>query len=197
MKNLNGAVRVALVALVLVVAVAPVAHGHQPSAAGELLVSVTDPKVSWVFVGAFDEGDEVFQFDLDFDEGFAFPVEILVPHRSEWQDFRPRFAVVGKGLPAPTDEQRALLPRAVPAGMGVFVERNDRPDRVVLFEGVLRRMYWTSEAVALAVDAGETQIWVWSPDNTSGPFSIGLGVEEDFGPASGSELLENWSLYAY
>jgi hypothetical protein len=176
---------------------APFAHGHQPSAAGETLVTVADPKVSWVFVGAFDAGDEVFEFDLDFDEGFAFPVEVLVPHRGEWRDFRPRFAVVGPGLPLPTDEVRALLPHDVPDGMGVFLEKNDRADRVVLFEGVLRRMYWTSEAVALAVDAGETSIWVWSPDETAGPFSVGLGVEEDFGPASGSELLENWSLYAY
>jgi hypothetical protein len=174
-----------------------VARGHQPSAAGETLVTVPDPKVSWVFVGEFEDGDEVFQFDLDFDEGFALPVEVLVPHRNELKDFRPRFAVVGPGLPPPTDAQRALLPREVPDGMGVYLELNDRPERVVLFEGVLRRVYWTSEAVALAVDAGETQIWVWSPDNTSGPFSIGLGVEEDFGPASGSELLENWSLYAY
>jgi hypothetical protein len=176
---------------------ATLAHGHQPSAAGGTLVTVADPKVSWVFVGQFDEGDEVFEFDLDFDEGFAFPVEVLVPHRAEWKDFRPRFAVVGPGLPLPTDDQRALLPRDVPAGMGVFLEQNERADRVVLFEGVLRRMYWTSEAVALAVDAGETQIWVWSPDETAGPFSLGLGVEEDFGPNSGRELLENWSLYAY
>jgi hypothetical protein len=189
--------RATIRAFVVAFLVAPVARGHQPGAAGETLVTVPDPKVSWVFVGEFHDGDEVFQFDLDYDEGFAFPVEVLVPHRSEYRDFRPRFAVVGPGLPAPTDEQRSALPREVPDGMGVFVEMNDRPDRVVLFEGVLRRMYWTSEAVALAVDAGETQVWVWSPDETPGPFSLGLGVEEDFGPASGSELLQNWSLYAY
>jgi hypothetical protein len=194
MSALPRTVRVALVAGLLA---APFAQGHEPSAVGDTHVTVPDPKVSWVFVGEFDDGDEVFQFDLDFDEGFAFPVEVLVPHRSEWRQFRPRFAVVGPGLPVPTDEVRALLPRDVPDGMGVFLEDNDRPDRVVLFEGVLRRLYWTSEAVALAVDAGETQIWVWSPDKSPGPFSLGLGVEEDFGPRSGSELLQNWSLYAY
>lgn len=189
--------RAILSGLFVGVLVAPLAHGHQPSAAGETTVDVSAPKFSWVFVGEFAKGDEVFQFNLDFDEGFAFPVEILVPHKSEWKEFRPRFAVVGPGLPPPSDEVRALLPRDVPEGMGVFLEKNERKERIALFEGVLRRVYWTSEAVAVAVDPGTTQIWAWSPDKSSGPFSLGLGVEEDFGPASGDELVENWSLYAY
>jgi hypothetical protein len=176
----------------------PLSRGHGPAGLDEEPVEVPNPKVSWAYVGEFVDGDEVFEVVLDYpDEGFALPIEMLVPHQRALEDHRPAYAVVGPGLPPPTEEERALLPRAVPEGMGVFVERNDVAARRVIFEGVLRRVYWSSGPVALALDRGSSEIWIWSPEQSTGSFTLGLGVEEDFGGDSVSDLLAHWSDYAY
>jgi hypothetical protein len=179
-------------------AAAGTAVAHGPQLFDDEPVDVDEPRLSWVFVGEFVTGDELVELRLDYaDEGFALPIELLVPHQPALADHRPRYAVVGPGLPPPTDAERALLPREVPEGMGVFLEHNDGEPRVTLFEGFMRRMYWTSEPVALALDAGRSEIWVWSPRGTTGRFAIGLGVEEDFGPDSIVDVLANWSDFAY
>ena len=174
------------------------AFAHGPQLFAEEPIVVDEPTLSWVFVGEFVTGDEVFKLQLAFTEsGFALPFEMLVPHQAQLKDHRPSYAVIGPGLPAPTDEERALLPREVPAGMGVFLERNRAEPRVTLFEGFLRRMYWTSEPVALALDQGDCEVWVWSPRGTVGKFALGFGVEEDFGFDSVLDVLADWSDFAY
>ena len=174
------------------------ARGHGPAILGDEPVEVPDPTVSWAWVGAFVDGDEFFEVVLDYpDEGFALPVEMLVPHQAALEDHRPAYAVVGPGLPPPTDEVRAFLPRDVPDGLGVFVEDNAADDRAVIFEGVLRRVYWSSGPVALAVDAGRTSIWIWCPARTTGAFTLGIGVEEDFDGDAIADLFQHWPTYAY
>ena len=52
---------------------------------------------------------------------------------------------------------------------------------LIIFESVLRQVYYSSGPVGLPLGTGETQVWIWSPDGEPGPWVLGFGVEEGFG----------------
>ena len=180
-------------AMVVVAAlvVAASARGHVPDTIPpDTEVPVEKPRRSTALYGDFVTGDEVFTIVLDYEEGgFAQPFEILVPVDPELEEHRPMFAVIGPGLPPPTDEERALLPREVPDGAGVFLERNDLEERPRFYEPFSQTDFWTSEPTAVALDAGVSEVWVFSPEGTTGRFTLGFGVEEDFEAGDIVELL--------
>lgn len=66
--------------------------------------------------------------------------------------------------------------------------------RPVIFESFTRRFFWSSSPLAIVFPAGAAEIWVWSPEATTGKFVLGLGVEEGGGYFS---VFSDWSLYAY
>lgn len=171
------------------------AAGHQPAQV-ETEFDVPKPKISYAINGRFETGDEVFVAHLTYDAPFALPFELLTEKRRAYAEFRPRYVVVGPGLPAPDDELRALLPREVPEGAGVFADLNDDAERLVIFEGVMRRFYYSSDTTALVLGAGDHEVWIWSPDGDAGDFVLGMGVEEDFSDGYGG-LFAEWSTYAY
>ena len=156
--------------------------------------TVKDATISRALYGTFGRGDDVFIVRLHFDEDFALPVELLVPHRDESRKHRPAYAIVGAGLPVPTDEQRQLLPRAVGTGLGSFIDMNRIEPRPAIYESFTRRFFWSSGPVAVVLPRGDYEIWIWSPDRTIGKVVIGFGVEErvDVGDA-----LRDWATYAY
>lgn len=173
------------------------AHAHQPQAGdGETWV-IDKPKISWALYGGFETGDEVFTVELTYDEPFALPFELMTEHRAKYENFRPAYAIVGPGFPEPSDADRDFLPRDVPDGAGVFIERNDDEDRRVYFESILRRSFWTSGTIALPLVVGDYEIWIWSPDGDTGDFVFGFGVEEDFSDGGFEKIPQNWSDYAY
>lgn len=158
----------------------PFADAHMPDEAN-LDYTVEDPLISWALDGEFHDGDEVFIVRLPLESGLAIPFELLTPHERRYQDWRPAYAVVGPGLPAPTEAELAALPQALPDGMGAYVDLNEDPERLVIFESVLRAMYYSTGPVGLPLGVGETQVWIWSPKGEAGPWVLGFGVEEGFG----------------
>lgn len=187
--------RRALLLTVLLLQPEQIADAHTP---GKLLAStpyeVQHPADSYALFGVFHTGAERFVVKLSHPTRFAAPVELLVPHVDELRDHRPAYAVVGPGLPSPTAEELAALPAPLPAGWGAEVELNQVAPRPVLFESIMRRFYWTSEPLAVVFPAGASEIWVWSPAQTTGKFGLGFGVEEGGGYLA---ALDDWSLYAY
>lgn len=173
----------------------PTAAAHQPSLMQQEL-DVANPYISCAVNGTFASGQEVYTVRLAYERAFALPFELLVEKRSGNQDFRPMYAVVGPGLPQATEEERSLLPRELPDGVGLYLDLNDDEDRRVVFESVMRRVYWSTESVALALPPGAFEVWVWSPDGATGDFVLGFGVEEDFSNGFGG-LFADWSAYAY
>lgn len=169
------------------------AQAHQPSTV-EDEIEIENPYISHAIYGEFLEGDEVFRVRMKFDRAFATPFDILVPRQRGLKEHRPAYAVLGPGLFEPTQAQRDALPREVPANAGVFVEMNDRAERAVFFESVMRRVYWTAGSTALRLMPGEYEVWIWSPEETTGPFALSFGVEEG-GDYSG--VFKDWATYAY
>jgi hypothetical protein len=172
-----------------------VAFGHTP---GKLSADkpfvVEDPTDSKALYGIFSTGDELFVVQVSYEERFAQPVELLVPHRDSLRAHRPAYAVVGPGLPPPTAEELAALPAPLPDGWGAVVDLNDVSPRPVTFESFTRRFFWSSGSLAVVFPQGASEIWVWSPQQTTGKFVIGFGVEEGGGYLG---VFSNWSLYAY
>jgi hypothetical protein len=172
------------------------ARAHAPKRLDPNLPTVIeDATVSYALFGIFETGDEVFTVKLEHAERFAAPVEIFVPRRDELRTHRPMYAVVGVGLPEPTSEERALLPADLPAGWGAVVERHDVRPRPVFFESFMRRFYWSSGNLAVVFPAGASEIWMWSPDRTTGKFGLGFGIEE--GGEGYFEVFNDWAFYAY
>lgn len=185
-----------LLALALFLGGVSTAAAHQPTTAADYEFDVEKPKISYALVGSFDSGDEIYTVRLSYDEPFALPFELLTEHRARYADFRPAYAVVGPGLPAPTADDLAFLPREVPAGAGAFVDRNDG-EREAIFESVMRRAYYSSGAIALPLLAADYEVWIWSPDGDTGDFTFGFGVEEDFSDGAWGKLFADWGDYAY
>lgn len=182
----------------LLVAFGRVGQAHVPHVAAAEL-DVESPEASHAIYGTLD-GDvtQVFVTRLRLDQPFALPFELLVPRRASLAEHRPMLAVVGPGLPAPTPAELELLPRPLPPGAGVFLDRNDLPERPVTFESFTRRAFWSSGPVALALREGEHEAWVFSPSGTAGDFVLAFGVEEEgFEDGGCGDLARNWSTYAY
>jgi len=188
-------VRRLALALLLVVGPERDVSAHTPGklAASEPYV-VEDPTNSKALYGIFRTGKERFVIQLTYEERFAQPVEMLVPHADSLFVHRPAYAVVGPGLPAPSAEELAALPAALPDGWGATVDLNRVSPRPVIFESFTRRFFWSSGPLAIVFPAGASEIWVWSPDQTKGKLVIGFGVEEGGDYLS---ALSDWSLYAY
>lgn len=174
----------------------PFAQAHQPTAGGETALVIEDPYISYAYNATFVSGEELFRVELTYDRGFSLPFELLVEDRPENEGFRPMYAVVGPGLPTPSAEELDLLPEALPEGAGAYVDLNDDDPRGSIFEGVMRRVYLTTGPVALLLQPGEVEVWIWSPDGDLGDVVLGFGVEEDFSGGFGG-LFADWSIYAY
>lgn len=181
--------------LVLAVVVTLPAEGHTPARLrpGEPFVA-QKPTDSYGLYGEFVTGDEVFVVRLSYEERFALPIEIFVPHEAKLKDHRPAFAIVAAGLPQPSSEELAALPSPLAAGQGAIVELNQASPRPAFFESILRRFYWSSGALGVVLPRGDVEIWVWSPQKTHGKFGLGFGVEEGGGYMA---ALADWSFYAY
>lgn len=183
-------------ALLPLLALARPAAGHVPAVLeGELRVE--DPTISQALYGCFETGREIYVVTLPMPRDFALPFELLVPHRASLREHRPRYAVAGPGLPLPTPDEAAALPWDLPAGWGAMVELDDATERAVIFEGFSRRVMWTTEPIALALAEGEHEVWIWSPEGTTGDFVLGFGVEEDFSGVDWGDMLSDWPSYGW
>lgn len=173
-------------------------QSHQPATLDDVR-EIDNPTISHALYGELSEAQPVLKVTMEFEQPFALPFELLVPHKAEWQNFRPLMAVVAPGLPAANERELDLLREAgieIPDGSGVYVDLNDDPDRLVIFESFTRRVFWSTGPVALAVGAGTTEIFIWSPDGETGSVTVGFGVEEDFSDGFG-KVFADWSRYAY
>src|SRR5690606_17231985 len=161
---------------VLLCSVSTTSHAHVPVIA-EPEIRIDAPTSSHAVYGTITDPDDLYVVRMRFDQAFALPFEILVPRRRSLSEHRPAFAVIGPGLPAPTAEQAAILPKAVPDGAGVFLDLNEDPERVVIFESFTSRAFWSCTPIALALPAGEFEVWIFSPTGGTGDFVLGFGVE--------------------
>ena len=108
-------------------------------------------------------------------------VKVIIPYCASYADFRPSFALIGPGLPAPDAE----LPFNVPQGHGVIV-RHDLPagaTRPSMYEFFSDQFYF--EGPVLDIDVTETgnyRVIYWQPEGDGGDYVAIVGRREDFRP---------------
>ena len=184
--------------LLLVLLFATPLWAHQPKVLDSEL-TVDHPDISHALYGVFSEETPHFTVRMSFNEPFAMPFEVLIPHQPQYADFRPAYAVISPGLPAPSTEEQEALDAAgieIPDGSGAYVDLNDDEERLVIFESFTRRVFWSTGPMALPLGAGKTEVHLWVQGETYGPAVLGFGVEEDFSDGFG-EVFADWDKYAY
>ena len=110
---------------------------------------------------------------------------------------RPNYLITGPHLPIPNKSDRDKFPIEITDIQGVFFENHDQKDRDTFFESIFRRAFWRTPSTALLLRKGKYKIIIWSPKKTLGEFILAFGVEEDFSDFSFSQMIKNWSTYAY
>lgn len=153
-----------------------------------------DPQDSQALYGEFITGEECFVIKLSLEERYAVPVEVFVAKQDRLKEHRPAWALVGPGLPSPSPEELAALPKPLPSGWGAIVDLNTVSPRPIFYEFVLRRFYFSSGPLNVVVPQGESELWIFSPRKTTGKFGIGFGVEEG---GDYFKALKDWAFYAY
>jgi hypothetical protein len=106
-------------------------------------------------------------------------VQALVPVCPAYDRFLPSFAVIGPGLPEPTEP----LPVSVPEGQGAVVVPNVATDepREVFYEPFGAKNYYDGPVFDQIVDGqGIWQIVFWDPYGQGGDYVAVVGKQERF-----------------
>lgn len=119
--------------------------------------------------------------------------QAIVPVCPGYENLLPWFAIVGPGLPAPTQP----LPFTVPAGSGVVVTENSLPGepRDTFYESVGGKDYYDGPTFdEVLSQAGNYKIYYWDPYQQGGDYAAVIGYLEVFSP---SDLSRSAALTPY
>lgn len=138
---------------------------------------VQDPPHSIAVYGWLQDGTDVDVFTMTISNATPLFAEILVPVAPAYADFFPKFAVIGPGLPPPTE----ALPVSLPAGHGAIVLNYASTQREKEFEPFGGKYYYQGPDFDETVTAtGTWQIVVWDPQHKKGDYVLAVGREEGF-----------------
>lgn len=168
----------------LAVAVAAEALAHAPQFYAASLAGVAerpairDPEKSWALYGRLGPGRTAEMIPIHGKQGGTLFVQIIVPVRSDLNEFRPRGVLIGPGLQG---EAPADLPVQVPAGQGVLVL--PEPDRRrQIYEGFTQMYLWEYGMVdGKFPETGRYGLVVYDPSGRGGPYTAAIGKREEFG----------------
>ena len=190
--------------ILFALALAGLAHAHQPvvpkggpslfwpgTIDASRATALPDPtQSSSATYGRLTWPNEVDLYTFTADRDTTIPVEALVPIRPFNRDFRPAVLIVGRELNLPIVNDPPLRP---PDGFQASIlTAPEQDDRSVFFEPFSLEKLYHGREVKLAVKKGQTYfVAVYSPQQTTGSYSLGLGTVEDFRGVSVLNLLSN------
>ena len=127
------------------------------------------------------EDIDVFKFEIR-DRPLNIYIERIVPVVDDfYKNFVPWFALVGPGLPEPTQQ----LPFSIPEGYGVIIKENVQPgtEREKFYEPFGGKEYYSGPIFDEEIsESGTYYIYCWDPYNNGGDYVLVIGNEEFFGP---------------
>ncbi len=141
--------------------------------------NIPQSKAMYAFLEASTDVDH---YVMTVDEPTRIYMHTNIPFCPEYRDFSVTYALLGPGLPAPTD----ALPVPLPEGYGAIIVRDEMigaPDRPVMFERFSARTYWEGPEYSINVDRpGEYRMIVWQESGAPGDYVAVIGRQEQFGP---------------
>jgi pimeloyl-ACP methyl ester carboxylesterase len=148
---------------------------------------VPEPWFMWFVLGHLDSADDVDMAKLDYKAGDRFKAEMFIAAHEELRDFNPNIALIGPGLPQPTEP----LPFEVPPGMGVIVARGGSTfDYHDIFTQMI---YWPRAKIDIIMPAtGRYYVATWGEPVGMARYALDIGVMESFAPAVIGRYPINW-----
>jgi pimeloyl-ACP methyl ester carboxylesterase len=148
---------------------------------------VPDPWFMWFVLGHLSSPDDVDMAKLDYKAGDRFKAEMFIAAHEELRDFNPNIALIGPGLPQPTEP----LPFEVPPGMGVIVARGGSTfDYHDIFTQMI---YWPRAKIDITMPAtGRYYVATWGQPVGMARYALDIGVMESFAPAVIGRYPINW-----
>jgi hypothetical protein len=138
---------------------------------------VEDPPHSIAAYAWLQDGADADVFTMTITNPTPLYVGILVPVAPAYVNFFPKFAIIGPGLPAPSE----ALPVSLPAGHGAIVMNYAPGDRETMFEPFGGKFYFVGPEFDETVSAtGTWQVVVWDPQHKRGDYVLAIGKEEGF-----------------
>lgn len=140
---------------------------------------VQDVEQSKAMYAWLSAGDDIDVYAFEVAAEIDLFVEVIVPVCPAYEQFLPSYAVIGPGLPEPTDE----LPVELPPGYGAIVVPNLAPGepRETFYEPFGGKWYY--EGVPFSEPISTAGLWLviaWDPYATGGDYVASIGLEERF-----------------
>ena len=105
-------------------------------------------------------------------------------------EFLPWLAVVGPGLPAPTEE----IPFTLREGYGAVVVKNTEPgkEKKFFYEQYSKKSYYIMDNYEYTItEPGTWYVYYWDPYGQGGDYVAVWGIKDVFGPGDGLKMLIN------
>ena len=128
--------------------------------------------------------------ELDEKGGVRLRVRANMPACKDAPEFLPWLAVVGPGLPPPTEE----IPFTVPEGYGAVVVKNTEPgaEKTFFYEQYSKKSYYIMDNYEYTItEPGTWYLYYWDPYGQGGDYLAVWGVYDGFGPGDGLKMLFN------
>jgi len=145
-------------------------------------VSQSKAVYSWLQHNGTEPCDDIDVYQFKINKHMKMYIELIVPVVGDhYKDFVPWFALVGPGLPEPSQE----LPFELPNGSGAVVKENVAPGepRETFYEPFGNKSYYKGPIFYEELNTNGTYfVYCWDPYKSGGDYTIVLGSLEIWGP---------------
>jgi hypothetical protein len=146
------------------------------------IVSQSKAVYSWLEKNNTNQSEDIDIYKFKIIRPMKMYIELIVPVIEDYYiNFVPWFAVVGPGLPDPTQE----LPFELPNGTGAIVKENVNPGdpRETFYEFFGNKSYYKGPIFDENLnETGTYFVYCWDPYKSGGDYTIVIGSLEIWGP---------------
>jgi pimeloyl-ACP methyl ester carboxylesterase len=148
---------------------------------------ISEPWFMWFVLGELQSPDDVDMVTFDYKAGDRFKAEMFIPAHDELRDFSPTIALVGPGLPQPTEP----LPFALPEGMGAVVANSDSTFHY--FDIFTQMSFFPRAKIDMPLpQTGRYFVATYGQPIGSARYALDIGVMETFAPNVLARYPINW-----
>jgi hypothetical protein len=135
---------------------------------------VEDPTISTAIYAALDGPEDVDYYSFNATRGQKVLLSMLIPQIDGHENFMPRMALMGRGLPPARPPERVFKPE----GSGTMML--DPPkNATTFFEPFTRTSYWTRQKEIVGIPAdGRYLVAVWDDSGRTGRYVFVIGDRE-------------------
>ena len=119
--------------------------------------------------------DDVDYYTFEVCRRVKFFAEVIVPAYSQYRDFRPSFALIGKGFPVPDES----LPVELSHGYGAIVYHDEGlKKRPTFYESFGGKSYFQGPRLERVLERGEYTLIYWDSAGRKGDYAAAIGKYE-------------------